>query len=89
MYGIEGKFRAFQFDSAVATFGRALNAALDAVEGKNNKAINAKRARLLDVWLERPLKYRSISAPSKPVGPTADAENDIVETFTVTGVVGG
>jgi hypothetical protein len=86
MYGVDGKFRAFQFDSAVATFGRALQAALDGVEGKNNAAIAGKQSRLLDEWLERPIKYRPVVGPSTPVSPTADADSDVVETYSMTGV---
>jgi hypothetical protein len=86
MYGIQGSFRAYQFDSAVATFGRALEAALDGVEGKNAKSIKDKQGRLLDTWLERPLKYRAVVGPSRPVGPTAEnANDDIEQSFTIRG----
>lgn len=56
---------AFCFDSAVSSFGRALEAELDSAEGKNSKEINRKRDRTLRKWLGLPMKFRS------PGGPTA------------------
>lgn len=77
-----GPFAAFCFDNAVTTFGRALEAELDSVKpAKTEKATEAKRARLLDKWLDRPLRYRNPS-----VGPTADASVDAIEEqYTVAG----
>lgn len=81
MYGINGEFRRFCFDSAVITFGTALEAELDSVEGKTDKDINRKRARMLDKWLDRPLKYREpmVSTPSSR--PTSGG--DVEQQFTV------
>ena len=59
MYAITGTFRAFCFDRAITTFGMALEAALDGVDGKSEKSINGKRQRLLDKWMERETRYRS------------------------------
>lgn len=69
MYAIHGEFRRFCFDRAVITFGMALEAELDSVEGKNDKTINAKRSRMLDTWLGRPLKFRS------PLASTVETES--------------
>jgi hypothetical protein len=82
MYGIKGEFRQFCFDRAVMTFGGALEAELDAVEGKNKQAIERKRARILDKWLDRPLKFRE---PMLPTGPTASGSNDIEQSFSIPG----
>lgn len=81
MYAIQGEFRRFCFDRAVLTFGSALEAELDSVEGKNEKTRNAKRSRVLDKWLDRPLKFRNptatkaVSGPD-PVAPQADIEQE-------------
>jgi hypothetical protein len=60
-----GPYQAYCFDSAVATFGLALESELDSVEGKNSKELNAKRDRTLRKWLGLPMKFRN------PGGPTA------------------
>ena len=68
IYGVEeryGPYQAYCFDSAVATFGTALEAELDSIEGKTSKEINQKRDRTLRKWLGLPLKFRN------PGGPTA------------------
>lgn len=78
MYAIRGDFRRFCFDRAVITFGMALEAELDSVEGKNDKAINAARSRMLDTWLGRPLKFRS------PSGATASGASK-AESMTISG----
>ena len=85
MYGIKGELRQVCFDRAVMTFGMALEAELDAVEGKNKQAIERKRARLLDVWLDRPLKFREPMLPT--AGPTASGSNgsDIEQSFSIPG----
>ena len=65
MYAITGKFRQFCFDSAVTTFGMALEAELDGCEGKTAQQTATKRARMLDVWMDRPLQYRSPSVATE------------------------
>jgi hypothetical protein len=60
-----GAYMAFCFDSAVSTFGVALEAELDGVEGKTSKEINGRRDRILRKWLGLPMKFRN------PGGPTA------------------
>lgn len=82
MYGITGAFRQYCFDRAVMTFGLALEAELDSLEGKTSKEVNAKRERLLNKWLDRPQRYRQPVA-STPAGPTAST--DVEQTFTVSG----
>jgi len=70
LYGIEdeyGPYVAYCFDNAVVAFGRALEAELDAVEGKNSKEINRKRDRVLRKWLDMPMKFRN------PGGPTTSS----------------
>ena len=78
MYAIEGDFRRFCFDRAVFTFGRALDAELNSVKGKNDNEINRKRERVLAKWLDQPLKFRSPS-------PTAGANTDVAQSVTVRG----
>lgn len=68
LYGVlekYGPYMAFCFDSAVSTFGIALESELDGVEGKNSRDINRKRDRIFRKWLGLPMKFRS------PGGPTA------------------
>ena len=85
VYAINGDFRRYCFDNAVVTFGTALEAALDEVTGKTEKSRESKRARVLDRWLDRELKYRSpvatTAAPSVPgrKGP------EVQETHTFSG----
>jgi hypothetical protein len=43
----------------VAHFGSALEAELESVEGKNSKAINGKRKRIMTKWLDMPQKFRA------------------------------
>lgn len=78
MYCITGEFRQFCFDRAIITFGVALEAELDAVTGKNDKSINGKRARILDKWMERPLKYRSPMVATNIDKPQSDTEEIVV-----------
>ena len=79
LYAIHGDFRRYCFDKAVVTFGTALEAALEEVTGKNEKSRESKRARVLDRWLDRELKYRSpvattTAAPSVPGRKAPDVE---------------
>lgn len=69
VYGIRGEFRRYCFDKAVVTFGTALEAALEEVEAKTDKARALKRARVLDRWLDRELKYRNPVATAKKTTP--------------------
>ena len=78
MYGVQGEFRRFCFDSAIITFGTALEAELDSVTGKTDAEINRKRARKLDKWLDRPIKYREPMATT--TGPTSGG---VEQQFTV------
>jgi hypothetical protein len=63
-----GPYQAYCFDNAVSTFGVALDAELDSVEGKNSREITQKRDRILRKWLGLPMKFRN------PGGPTATRE---------------
>lgn len=65
MEGEFGPYAAFCFDQAVTTFGRALEAELDSVNEKTTKGTVRKRERILQKWLDVPLKFKS------PMGPTA------------------
>lgn len=82
VYAIQGDFRRYCFDNAVITFGTALEAALDKVSAKTEKAREMKRARVLDRWLDRELKYRApvaTRAASPGPGPKApDVEQEYV-----------
>jgi hypothetical protein len=80
MYAIQGEFRRFVFDRAVFTFGRALEAELNAVKAKNERQVENKRQRVLDKWLDQPLKFRAPQATSS--SPTA---GDVVETMSTKG----
>jgi hypothetical protein len=82
LYAISGDFRRYCFDKAVVTFGTALEAALDEVTGKNEKSIQSKRARVLDLWLDREIKYRSPMATSTPSGPGRKADVEQVHTMS-------
>lgn len=73
MYAVQGDFRRFCFDRAVITFGMALEAELDTVGGKNEKTINTKRSRMLDTWLDRPLKFRSPLAATTSGAPKEES----------------
>jgi len=83
MYGIRGEFRRFCFDRAVITFGKALEAALDAVEAKNDKQRETKRQRVLDRWLDRPLRYRTPQA-TKAASPKS-TEPDVEQEYVMRG----
>jgi hypothetical protein len=76
MYGIQGEWRRFCFDQAVTTFGLALEAELDSIKGKNEKAINTKRGRVLAQWLDQPLKFREPQATSTQTSPTAGDDHE-------------
>jgi hypothetical protein len=45
-------------DSACGEFGRALEAAVQDVEGKNKGEIEMKADRVVRRWLDMPLKFR-------------------------------
>lgn len=66
-------------DNAVAHFGTALESELEAVEGKNSRAINKKRERIMTRWLDLPQKFRS------PAVSKRDVDNE--QEFTVQGDV--
>lgn len=74
MYAITGAFRQFCFDRAVTTFGVSLEAELDSIDGANAQR---KRERLIDKWLDRPMKYRSVEAPTDFAHPTGDVEQQV------------
>lgn len=80
MYAIQGDFRRFCFDRAVTTFGSALEAELDGVEGKTKQQRDMKRSRILDKWLDRPLKFRNPVA-TKSASPASEIEQE----YTVKG----
>lgn len=50
---------AYCVDNAVFSFGSALNAELESVEGKNKKEIKIKRERVMTKWLGLPQKFRN------------------------------
>lgn len=50
---------AYSINNSVYAFGSSLSAELDAVTGKKKEQVMRKRQRLLDQWLERPLKFRN------------------------------
>lgn len=48
---MDDPYAAFCFDSAVATFGQALDGELQAVEGKKKSDIENKQRRILERWI--------------------------------------
>lgn len=58
VYCIDGDWRRFCFDRAILTFGVALEEELNNVEGKTESQKETKRARVLQKWLDQPLKFR-------------------------------
>lgn len=51
VYKISDELAAYCFDRAVQTFGDALAAELQSVEGKNKREIERKRQRILSKWI--------------------------------------
>jgi hypothetical protein len=79
LLGVSDPWTAYCVDNAVARFGSALEAALDAVTGKNDKEINKKRERIMEKWLDIPRRFKS---------PMASREkSDVVHDVTVQGGV--
>lgn len=76
MFAIKGDFRRYCFDNAVTTFGMALEAELDGIEGKTASQTAIKRSRLLDVWMDRPLQYRSPSVATQSDTETVSFAGD-------------
>jgi hypothetical protein len=75
VYAISGAFRRFCFDQAVMTFGVSLEAELDSVkESKDPKQTAAKKSRIIDNWLGRPMKFREPMATTTS-SPTAGSES--------------
>lgn len=92
LFAIQGDFRRYIFDKAVATFGTALEAALDEVTGKTEKSRESKRARVLDRWLDRELKYRSpvatmTTTTSPEAAPSVPGRKgpDVQQAHTISG----
>lgn len=66
------------------TFGTALEAELDGIEGKNKKAIENRRQRTLAKWLDQEVRYRNPVA-TQSSGPTPAAASDIEQSYTFSG----
>jgi hypothetical protein len=88
VYSITGAFRQYCFDRAVITFGAALEAELDSVEGRNAKAIQAKKSRLLSKWLDEAPRFRdpagSQAVVNQTAGPTT-GNPDVVQQVSFSG----
>lgn len=65
LLNIDNDWQAFCLDRAVATFGNALKAELDSVEGKNNKEIQRKRESILRKWIPEASSERKFADPGK------------------------
>lgn len=65
LVNVQSDWTAFCFDRAVATFGNALQAELDSVEGKNNKVIASKREQVLRKWIPEARSTRKFKDPGK------------------------
>jgi hypothetical protein len=63
-------------DNAIAHFGNSLTAELDAVEGKTSREINKKRTRIMEKWLDMPMRFRSPGAGRKKQGEETDVEQE-------------
>lgn len=89
MFNITGAFRQYCFDRAVITFGAALEAELDSIEGKNAKAVQAKKTRLLGKWLDEPVRFRdpagSQAVTKQTASPTTGANPDVVQQVSFSG----
>jgi hypothetical protein len=88
VFNITGAFRQYCFDRAVITFGAALEAELDGVEGRNAKAIQGKKTRLLSKWLDEPVRFRDPAgsqAVQQSAGPTTGANPDVVQQVSFSG----
>lgn len=85
VYCIQGDFRRYCFDNAVVTFGTALEAALDEVTGKTDKSIAVKRARVLDRWLDRELKYRAPTATRTAASGPGPKAPDVEQQYVMRG----
>lgn len=61
-------YAAYCLDNAVGEFGRALEAELSRVEGKNQKEIDVKADRILRKWLDMPQQWRrpNVQLPQRP-----------------------
>lgn len=64
LLGLEPRsLEAYCLDEAVATFGNALSAELEGVEGKTAAAIEARRNQILEQWLETSVSDEDIEVP--------------------------
>lgn len=82
---VDDPYVAYCLDSAVATFGLALSAELNLVEGKNAKEIQKKQQRILDRWLGNPIRYREPMATRGGDKSSASEEPQSTE-FSVRGI---
>ena len=60
---VSDPYAAYCLDNAVGEFGRALEAELSRVDGKNQKELDVKADRVLRKWLDMPLQYRRPNVP--------------------------
>lgn len=65
LLGIDHPLHAYLFDNAILTFGRALRAELDSVQGKTSKEIETKQMRILYKWIPEASSERKYRDPAK------------------------
>lgn len=63
LLNIESDWTAFCLDRAIATFGNALKAELEGVEGKNAKTVQSKREQVLRNWIPEARATRKFKDP--------------------------
>lgn len=65
LINVQSDWQAFCLDRAVATFGNALKAELESVEGKNAKAVERKRSQILGRWIPEAREQRKFADPGR------------------------
>lgn len=58
LLAVQDRYAAYCLDTAVGEFGRALEAELKSVEGKNKKELQTKTQRILMRWLDEEPRFR-------------------------------
>lgn len=79
LLGVSDAFVAYCLDSAVYTFGRSLESELESIEGKSKQEIKRKQERVMNKWLDMPMRFRNPGV----VGP--GAKSGVEQEFTVKG----
>lgn len=68
LLSVEDAYLAYCVNNSIYAFGTALDAELESVTGKKKEEVARKRSRIVDKWLERPLKFRNPMATTTREG---------------------